>query len=74
MIRKGLLLTIALLVGLAAASPVRAYKDMGEWAEKVKQMERMWVLDGTGIHNVGNLQMHVTNWGCLLYTSPSPRD
>ncbi|MBN1884466.1 MAG: hypothetical protein JW876_02940, partial [Candidatus Krumholzibacteriota bacterium] len=26
-------------------------------------MERIWVWDGSGIHNVGNLQIHVCNWG-----------
>ena len=25
----------------------------------------IWVLDGTPVHNVGNLQMHVCNWGCF---------
>jgi hypothetical protein len=35
------------------------------WISKVKKMERIWVYDGSGIHNVGNLVMHVCNWGCF---------
>ena len=27
--------------------------------------QRIWVLDGSCVHNVGNLQMNVTNWGCF---------
>ncbi len=36
-----------------------------DWISKVKRMERIWVYDGSGIHNVGNLVMHVCNWGCF---------
>jgi len=34
--------------------------------ENVKDLNRgVWQLDGTTVHNVGNLQMHVTNWGAI---------
>ena len=65
MIRKG-----CMLVALAAAliflidSPASARKE-GDWNDKLKQLDQIWVFDGTGIHNVGNLQMHVCNWGCF---------
>ena len=44
-------------------SETREYEDnrIGE----LKDLERIWVYDGSGIHNVGNLQLHVTNWGCF---------
>ncbi len=31
----------------------------------MKQFEQILVLDGTGVHNVGRLQMHVCNWGAF---------
>ncbi|MBN2184365.1 MAG: hypothetical protein JW746_03455 [Candidatus Krumholzibacteriota bacterium] len=45
--------------------PAFAREDIAELSDKLKEMERIWVLDGTGIHNVGNLHMHVCNWGCF---------
>lgn len=54
----------ALILMLCTAS-VFAHKDDSEWLDKMKRAERIWVIDGTGIHNVGNLQMHVTNWGAF---------
>ena len=66
MVRKGLLV-IALLTTLIllVANPATARNEHAEWAEKVKRMEQIWVFDGTGTHNVGNLHMHVCNWGCF---------
>ncbi|MBN2070856.1 MAG: hypothetical protein JW814_05305 [Candidatus Krumholzibacteriota bacterium] len=66
MIKKGslLLLIIPLAVSLFC-SPARARDDLGEWSDKLKNMDQIWVFDGSGIHNVGNLQMHVCNWGCF---------
>ncbi len=64
MIRKG-----CMLIALAATmislfhSPASAREKDGEWSDKLKQLDQIWVFDGTGIHNVGNLQMHVCNWG-----------
>ena len=65
MIRKG-----CILIALAAAliflidSPASARKEE-DWNDKLKQLDQIWVFDGSGIHNVGNLQMHVCNWGCF---------
>ncbi|MCK4539325.1 MAG: hypothetical protein KAV42_11060 [Candidatus Krumholzibacteria bacterium] len=66
MIRKGVLLTVLTVLAVSMLhSPLSARNDTAEWAEKLKKMEQIWVFDGSGIHNVGNLQMHVTNWGCF---------
>lgn len=45
--------------------PAAAERRDGDWTSKAKRMERIWVYDGSGIHNVGNLIMHVCNWGCF---------
>ncbi len=66
MMQKGCLLPV--LIALAASlvhSPASARNESAQWAEKLKKMEQIWVFDGSGIHNVGNLQMHVTNWGAF---------
>ncbi len=66
MLRKMLItLMVAVLLGFTLYSPAFARNESAEWNDKIKQMERTWVFDGSGIHNVGNLQMHVTNWGCF---------
>jgi len=46
-------------------SPMMARDNLGEWSDKLKNMDQIWVFDGSGIHNVGNLQIHVCNWGCF---------
>ena len=46
-------------------SPAFAREDIAELSDKLKEMEQIWVFDGSGIHNVGNLHMHVCNWGCF---------
>jgi hypothetical protein len=52
---------MALLFGTAARA-----RDNARLIEKMKDTEqRIWVIDGTPVHNVGNLQMHVCNWGCF---------
>ena len=66
MIRTGCrVIAIAALLSFLLHTPASARKDDGEWNEKLKQLEQIWVYDGSGVHNVGNLQMHVCNWGCL---------
>ena len=50
---------ICLLVGM----PALARENNVESWEKLKAIERNMVLDGSAVHNVGNLQMNVTNWG-----------
>ncbi len=66
MLRKGSLwlVIISLTVSLFW-SPVSARENSEDWAEKLKDMDQIWVFDGSGIHNVGNLHMHVCNWGCF---------
>ncbi len=66
MIRKGcMLIALVSMLIFMLHSPASAKKEDREWNDKLKQLEQIWVYDGTGIHNVGNLQMHVTNWGCF---------
>ncbi len=56
------LLTILLISPSAFARDNKA----SAWAENMKDLDRrIWVVDGTTVHNVGNLQMHVCNWGCF---------
>ncbi|MDD3642178.1 MAG: hypothetical protein PHQ19_01755 [Candidatus Krumholzibacteria bacterium] len=66
MMRTGCrVIAMAALLSFLLHAPASARKDDGEWNEKLKQLEQIWVFDGTGVHNVGNLQMHVCNWGCF---------
>ena len=52
---------LALLAGTAAHA-----RDHASLIDKMKDTDqRIWVIDGTPVHNVGNLQMHVCNWGCF---------
>ncbi|MDZ7860982.1 MAG: hypothetical protein U5O15_10040 [Candidatus Krumholzibacteriota bacterium] len=68
MVRKGFLLAVSMVISftlipqMASAKPRNNNED---WMGKLKEIEKIWVLDGSGIHNVGNLQLHVTNWGCF---------
>lgn len=57
---SAMLAAIFYLPGGAAAYEEDAW-DPG----KHKHAERIWVVDGSGIHNIGNLQMNVTNWGAF---------
>ncbi len=66
MIRKGcMLIALASILIFMLHSPAFAREEEGELSDKLKQLDQIWVYDGTGIHNVGNLQMHVCNWGCF---------
>jgi hypothetical protein len=65
--RKGwhasLAATLALLL---MTTPSLARDNKAAWATKMNDLDkRIWVLDGSAVHNVGNLQMNVTNWGCF---------
>ncbi len=63
--RKAFKLAAALAVALPIATASYA-RDTSTWIEKVKDpASPVWVLDGSSVHNVGNLQMHVTNWGAI---------
>jgi hypothetical protein len=66
MIRKGwTLVAFITLIGLLLHSNALARNNNAEEMDKLKNLEQIWVWDGTGIHNVGNLHMHVCNWGCF---------
>jgi len=36
-----------------------------QWQKNADYLQKIWVTDGTPVMNVGNLQMHVCNWGCF---------
>ncbi len=38
-------------------------RDLAELQEKYEELQRILVFDGSAIHNVGNLQVYVGNWG-----------
>jgi hypothetical protein len=62
-IGAGAALLIILVTGPSVVA--RDNKDAA-WAAQMKDLnQRVWVLDGSCVHNVGNLQMNVTNWGCF---------
>ncbi len=66
MVRKGFLLAAVMVMFVTLISQMaNARPRNDDWIGELKEMEKMWVFDGSGIHNVGNLQLHVTNWGCF---------
>ena len=66
MVRKGFLLAAVMVIFVTLISQMaNARPRNDDWIGELKEMEKMWVFDGSGIHNVGNLQLHVTNWGCF---------
>ena len=61
---NGLRLAVtAALVCALVGTPVLARDNNQESLNKLKALERIMVLDGSAVHNVGNLQVNVTNWG-----------
>jgi hypothetical protein len=57
---------IGLLLGASAFARDGKDKDNLAWITKMNpQAQKIWVLDASAVHNVGNLQMNVTNWGCF---------
>ncbi|HUV35606.1 MAG TPA: hypothetical protein VMX58_01560, partial [Patescibacteria group bacterium] len=58
-------LLIMISLGCIYPRPAAADNSDESWIAKAKRMEQIWVYDGSGIHNVGNLIMHVCNWGCF---------
>ncbi|RJR30826.1 MAG: hypothetical protein C4574_01825 [Candidatus Latescibacterota bacterium] len=64
--RKALVRAAAFACVLSTAAAAHGRDNNEAWAEKMKDAgKRIWVLDGSPVHNVGNLQMHVTNWGAI---------
>jgi hypothetical protein len=53
-----------LLLSTLASSALSKDKRYDSY-DKLSDPDRIWVLDCSAIHNVGNLQMNVTNWGCF---------
>ncbi|MBN1163003.1 MAG: T9SS type A sorting domain-containing protein [Candidatus Krumholzibacteriota bacterium] len=58
----GSLLTIALMIFLTGGPRARDYSSVVP-AKGGDSPSRVFVLDGSGTHNVGQLQMHTGNWG-----------
>ncbi len=58
------------LLGLLLHSTAFARK--ADLEDKLQMMDQIWVLDCFGVHNVGNLHMHVCNWGCFGSYPGSP--
>jgi hypothetical protein len=56
-------IAVVALICLVVGIPALARDNNPESLEKLKALERIMVLDGSAVHNVGNLQMNVTNWG-----------
>lgn len=55
-----------LVILMAGPAAFARDNNAAAWAEQMKNLrQRIWVLDGSCVHNVGNLQMNVTNWGCF---------
>ncbi len=61
--RRLRLAATAALVCALAGTPLLARDNNQESLDKLKALERIMVLDGSAVHNVGNLQVNVTNWG-----------
>jgi hypothetical protein len=59
--RGALVFLIILITGSAAF----AKDNNAVWVGGKDKSQNIWVLDGSPVHNVGNLQMHVCNWGCF---------
>ena len=58
------LASVSVLVLFLMPSPGQARWIPAKGDAKIKPgPNRVLVLDGTNVHNVGNLQMHVGNWG-----------
>jgi len=64
--RKRFLLGAVLLTVFSIIPIIAQTMEYGDdRSSRLKELQRIWVYDGSGIHNVGNLQLHVTNWGCF---------
>ena len=62
---RPLLSLLASLLLLSLFSGALAKDVRYDRFDKQKDPDRIWVLDCSAIHNVGNLHMNVTNWGCF---------
>jgi hypothetical protein len=55
---------LALLLVMPTGASARWYpKSKKEKEDNFKDLQRVLVLDGSNVHNVGELHMHVGNWG-----------
>ena len=64
---KRALFIIVLLFFVTSILTTNSYarKEDDEWMKKMEKMQNIWVTDNSPVMNVGNLQMHVCNWGCF---------
>jgi hypothetical protein len=60
-----LILSLHVCILTILAPSAVAEDTKGDLYDKLRDPERIWVLDCSAIHNVGNLHMNVTNWGCF---------
>jgi len=67
MIRRGSILLATMLLAITFLYDSTGARERSEedWIGKLKESQRLWANEGSGIHNVGNLQLYVTNWGCF---------
>jgi hypothetical protein len=64
LIIRFILPALLLLLSLHAAVPLGAREaSNADLLKKLEAVENVLVIDGSGIHTVGRLQMHVCNWG-----------
>ena len=63
--RRFVSLAVLVAVFLAPASPRSRIEETDGLSKQPKGPQRVLVLDGSNVHNVGELQMHVGNWGAF---------
>lgn len=56
---------VVTIAGLSWSTQAHARDGDAESLRKLKELEQIMVLDGTGLHIVGNLQLYVCNWGAF---------
>ena len=59
----GVLLAAGLAVGTVGLVQARYIPSKKQNKEDIPELQRALVLDGKSVHNVGQLQMHLLNWG-----------
>ncbi|MGA9119101.1 MAG: hypothetical protein WB699_07010, partial [Bacteroidota bacterium] len=59
------LVFLAVLAMVPSSSWARWDPETKGKKDTLPDLQRVMVLDGSNVHNVGELQMHVGNWGCF---------
>lgn len=63
--RKGWVRAAAAALMLLIGTSVTGRDNNPRYDDLKDLNQKIWVYDGTPVHNVGNLQMHVCNWGAF---------